>query len=184
MLIYHGSDVKFDQFDYNFIGKNGTSEGIGFYFSDNKAIAEAYTTGSGYIYTVNFQGKKQLDFNKLTINKTALKKYLLALYNSGIDYLSNYNDVEYFGINKILNEVVNSELESAENDVDLICGIIHGTGDTEKCLQILYKTLGYDSIVTEAEWGKQNIYIALVNDAINIINVENFKQHKNKYKHF
>lgn len=183
MLVFHGSDVKFDKFDYNFIGKNGTSEGIGFYFSDNKEIAKAYASGTscnkynnGYIYTVNFQGKKQLNFNKLTINKTALSKYLLALYNNDIDYLSNYNDVNYYGVNRVLAEAVNSEIEGSSNDVDLICGIIHGAGDTEKCLQILYKTLGYDSIITTADWGSQNIYIALVNDAIDIINIENFKQ--------
>lgn len=47
---------------------------------------------------------------------------------------------------------------------------------SEKKAKSYIKGFGYDSIVITADWGNQNIYIALVNDAIDIINIENFKQ--------
>jgi len=189
MIVYHGSPNKFNTFDYSCIGQNGTSEGIGFYCTDNKTIAEGYAKESrnngkyeGYLYTIEFNGKKSLSSTKRTITKSMLKKYLLTLQNNGIDYLSNYNDVEYYGVNKVLIEATEAENEASSNDVDLICSICHGSGNTEICLKTLYNTFGYDSIILQAEWGinditkeNQNLYIALVNEAIMIKNIENVR---------
>lgn len=172
LVVYHGSKNAFDKFDYNRIGQNGTSEGIGFYFTDSYDIAHHYSK-NGYLYTVEFNGQKPLSFESKTIKKNDLEKYLKKL-DSANGYLSNYGDVDYRGINAVLKEAVNCEYENNNNDVDLICGICHASGDTETCLTLLYKTLGYDSIITEADWGAgslskhQILYIALTNDIIKI----------------
>ena len=174
MQVYHGSKNKFNTFSYSFIRTNATSEGIGFYFTDNKEIAQSYAQ-DGFLYTVDFTGKNQLSHEKLTITKAKLKKFLKTLNseflqsnNEGIDYLSNYNDVNYYGIENVLREAVDVEYSNSKNDVDLIAGICNVSGNFELTLKTLYKSLGYDSIVLDAEWGNQKIYIATVNDVIKI----------------
>ena len=40
MLVYHGSKELFTEFSYSRIGTNGTTEGQGFYFTDNLQVAK------------------------------------------------------------------------------------------------------------------------------------------------
>jgi hypothetical protein len=175
MLVFHGSKELFDVFDYNKIGLNGTMEGKGFYFTDKSSIAEGYAQG-GVLYSVEFNGKKMLHSDKKTITRQHLKKYLKAL-DEKTGYLSNWGDKEYDGLEKVLNEAVRGEYENSDNDVDLISGIANASGDIEASLTLLYQLLGYDSIVVDAEWGNgQRIYIALTNDIIRIVDVEELKK--------
>ena len=176
MKVYHGSKANFDHFSYDYIRTNGTSEGIGFYFTDSKQIARGYAE-NGYLYTVYFQGKKPLSHNKKVITKTQLKKFLKAL-DQRHEHLSNYGDIEWEGYQKVLNKAVELEYNSSTNDVDMIAGISNACGSPETCMYTLYEVLGYDSIILDAEWGldeenvPQKLYIALVNDAITILEVE------------
>lgn len=171
-MVYHGSKEKFGKFDYNKVGKNGTSEGKGFYFTDKKAIAKGYGEG-GYLYTVQFSGKKRLSSAKKIITKNQLAKYLLHLHGA-TDYLTNWGDISYDGLDYLLNLAVEGEYECSDNDVEMISGICNASGDLEVALNLLYKLLGYDSIVIEdPEWGgEQKLYVALISDIIKIISVE------------
>lgn len=177
VTVYHGSNANFKTFDYSKIRTHGTSEGIGFYFTNNIEVAENYAN-NGYLYSVSFNGKKSLSSTKKTITKTMLKKYLKALEkhlkNSGEGFgiLDNYNDVERLGVERVVNEVIELEYYSNDNDVDLIASIYNVSGCNEAVLTILYNVLGYDCIILNAEWGEQTLYIALVNDIITIENVE------------
>lgn len=168
MLVYHGSKNLFDVFDYSKIGENGTMEGKGFYFTDSERIAKGYGQ-EGYLYTVEFSGKKSLSSDKKTISIQELKEYLKAL-DEKTDYLSNWGDVYSDGFEKVLNEAVYGEYDACDNDVDIISGIATASGDMEISLTLLYQLLGYDSIVLDANWGKSQhiIYIALTNDIIKI----------------
>lgn len=171
MMVYHGSDEKFDRFDYSKIGKNGTSEGKGFYFTDNKNIAKGYGE-NGYLYLVEFKGNKSLSIEEKTISIPQLKEFLIEL-NKLTDYLSNWGDIEYSGLDNVLNEAIKGEYYYADNDVDLITGICTASGDMEVSLNLLHRLYGYDSIIIEeAEWGEnQKIYIALIRDIIEIKDV-------------
>lgn len=176
MLVFHGSKELFNVFDYNKIGLNGTMEGIGFYFTNKRAVAESYAKGGGHLYTVEFNGKKMLHGDKKTITRQQLKDYLKAL-DEKTEYLSNWGDKEYEGFEKVLMEAVRGEYEQSENDVDLISGIVHASGNAEVSLTLLYQLLGYDSIVVDAEWGgSQRLYIALTNDIIKIVEVQEVKK--------
>lgn len=174
MIVYHGSKNLFSTFDYGRIGTNGTNEGKGFYFTDNVKVANGYAD-SGFLYSVEFSGKKSLSSDNKTITKSQLRKYLAKL-NKTTDYLSNWGDVNYSGITKILNEAVDGEYEGNDNDVDLICGICNASGNTETSLTLLYNMLGYDSIVLDADWGFQKLYIALTNDIIKIKKMDNLSE--------
>lgn len=171
MIVYHGSKEKFDVFDYHKIGSNGTSEGKGFYFTDNVDIAKNYGR-NGYLYTVDFHGKKSLHSEQKTITKEELKVYLLAL-NEETDYLSNWGDIAYEGVEKVINRAIQGEYEQSENDVDIIAGIANASGNMEISLSLVYSVLGYDSIIVDAEWGnEQRLYIALTNDIITILDIK------------
>jgi len=168
MIVYHGSLAKFEQFDASKMGLNGTSEGKGFYFTDTRHIAEGYGH-NGYLYTVEFNGKKPLSDTTLTVTKPELRKFLEALHKE-TEYLSNWGEVDYSGFNQVMEDALAGELDSSENDVDLIAGICNTSGNTGRALELVYEVLGFDSIITtEAQWGgEQTIYIALVNDIIEI----------------
>ncbi|MCR8994610.1 hypothetical protein [Brevibacillus laterosporus] len=177
-IVYHGSAMKFDRFDYDKIGKNATAEGFGFYFTSKKSIAENYAH-KGYLYTVEFMGKKSLSSTKKTITKNQLKKFLERLNETG-EYLSNYGDIKYEGFNDVLQNAVELEWENSNNDVDLICSICNAYGGKEEVLTELYNMFGYDHIQVNAEWGNSEdiencLFIATVNEAFKIINVEKFK---------
>lgn len=174
MIVYHGSKQLFEAFNYNKIGLNGTSEGKGFYFTDSIGVASRYGEG-GYLYTVEFNGKKSLSSDKKTITRQHLKKYLLALHEK-TDYLSNWGEIAYEGLEKVLNKAVREEYEQTDNDVDIVSGIANACGNMEVSLSLVYNMLGYDSIVLDAEWGNgQKLYIALTNDIIKIVDVKELK---------
>lgn len=175
MIVYHGSKELFKMFDYNKIGLNGTSEGKGFYFTDKIGIASGYGEG-GYLYTVEFSGKKSLSSDERTITREELKRYLLALHEE-TDYLSNWGEIAREGLDKILNKAVDGEYEYSDNDVDIISSITNASGNMEVSLLLVYKILGYDSIVLDAEWGSgQKLYIALTNDIIKFVDIKEFKK--------
>lgn len=174
MLVYHGSPNKFDKFDYNKIGENGTAEGFGFYFTDKKSIAENYA-GSGYIYTVELKGK-ELSGTEMTITEKQFRKLALHLNKKG-EYLSNFGEVAYDGLENVLRIAVETEYESSEDDAELIGGIINAYGDKEGVLQAAYKLLGYGFIKdNEPKWGHSNgnqtVYVALANEVIEVHKIE------------
>ena len=42
LVVHHGTDKEFYEFNYSSLGKNGTLFGIGFYFANNKNVASNY----------------------------------------------------------------------------------------------------------------------------------------------
>lgn len=157
------------------MGLNGTSEGFGFYFTDSKHIASGYAF-EGFLYTIEFLGKKSLSSTKKTITKQQLRK-LFARLDEMDNFLANYGEVDFDGYNKVMNEAVNSTYEWADDDVEMICGICNAYGGKEEPLQELYKLFGYDCIEVQSEWGSEphKIYIATVHESYKILSVEKFQ---------
>lgn len=172
MQVYHGSKNLFEVFDYNKIGENGTTEGKGFYFTDKLSIAKGYGQ-SGYLYTVELEGRKGLSSKNKEITRDELRKYLLEM-NSLNQYLSNWGDVLYSGLDSVVDDAVSGEYDASDNDVDMISAIAHASGNIEDALRLLNRMFGYDSItVNDAKWGSDHtVYIALVPEVIKIINIE------------
>ena len=171
MKYYHGSPNKFEIFDYNKIRTNGSSEGLGFYFTDNIDIAKGYGS-DGYLYCVKLKGKKPLSDNEKTITKDDLKMYIEELHMF-TNFLDNYGEIEYSGYDYVLNLALDSEYNYNDTDTEIISSIYNAVGENEKTITLLYELLGYDHILSKPTWGEnQNIYIALTNDIIEILNID------------
>lgn len=174
--VYHGSPSDFNTFSLKYLGTNGTAEGYGFYFTDKKHIAEGYSRGyegqqngeSGRLFECYLDIKKPLSDTEVTMTRAQFKKFLTELNNQvdadgePLDVLSNYGDVEWEGLNKVLNYAMEIEYDGSDSDVNLVHSIINGCGNMEVVFDVLRRTVGYDGIiVNEASWGgDQTIYIA------------------------
>ena len=186
-VVYHGSPADFNTFSLDYLGTNGTAEGYGFYFTDKKSIADRYSKGhegqqngeSGKLFEVYLDIKKPLSDTEVTMTRAQFKKFLTELNNhvdedgERLDVLSNYGDVEWEGLNKVLNYAMEVEYDGSDSDVNLVHSIINGCGDMKTVFDVLRKTTGYDGIiVNEASWGgDQTIYITFHPEQIK--NVDN-----------
>lgn len=167
MKLYHGSKNKFEKFSYKHIRENGTSEGIGFYLTNNKEIAERYGA-NGYLYEFEITEDKELSSKEITLTDLELRKLLLAL-DKKEQILSNWGDVEWEGLNSVLVTAIEN-LKDDTDDVELISGLCN-IGGFEEVLTTLYKELGYTHTRVEANWGNQIIYVAFVNDCLKLNSV-------------
>ncbi len=165
-IFYHGSENLFAEFAFDHIGKHGTSEGYGFYLTDNLEIAERYTEGNGYLYELDFHGVKSLNPNKRTITKTMFKKFVWSLEQKE-QFLMDYCDVDYYGIHTAI-ENAWELLKRNENDVDFVCEMCNAYGDKEYILSEVRRVLGFDHIRQSADWGNQTLVILLVPDIVTI----------------
>lgn len=172
---YHGSKEKFNQFNFSKMGINGTSCGKGTYFTTNKDVAIAYAQNS-YLYTVNLHINNSLFLNEKHITRKQLKKLFLHLYKLDEYHLSDYGDINYHGLEKVLLDAVEMTFVD-ECDVEMISGIANTIGSVEIANNALYEVLGYDSIiVTPRRIDDQTLYIALINDIIEIVTIEDLNR--------
>ena len=175
-VVYHGSPADFNTFSLDYLGTNGTAEGYGFYFTDKKSIAENYSRGhegqqnqeGGRLFEVYLDIKNPLSDTEVTMSRAQFRKFLTTLNKQvdadgePLDVLSNYGDVAWEGLNKVLNYAMEIEYDGSDSDVNLVHSIINGCGNMETVLRVLRETTGYDGIiVNEATWGgDQTIYLA------------------------
>ena len=181
-VVYHGSPADFNTFSLEYLGTNGTAEGYGFYFTDSKRIADGYSQrgqNPGKLFEVYLDIKKPLSDTKVTMTKAQFKKFLTELNKQvdadgeRLDILTNYGDVEWEGLNNVLNYAMELEYDGNDTDVDIVHSIINSCGNMEVVFDVLRKVTGYDGIIVkEAEWGgDQTIYVAFHPEQIK--NVDN-----------
>ena len=160
LVCYHGSPHKFNVFNYDKIGSQGTSEGFGFYFTSAKDIASGYATKrsvDGSLFEVFLNIRKPFSDTKKTISKKEIRDILLFLYKKDEYALSNYGDVEYAGVNSVLNEAV--EIESAsETDTQFVGSLINGgIAPIEEVLNAVRTVTGKDGVFTSWESDTKNV---------------------------
>ena len=175
MILYHGSKSKFEKFDLKKIGSlNGTSEGKGFYFTNNKQIASGYAE-NGFLYTINFKGKKSLSNDKKKLTRKQYEKLILELDQKG-EYLSNFGEKEYEGLENVLAYAM-EDYNNCDDDSELLGSIINAYGSSVDVLESVYNLFSYDHIYIEkAEWGNQTIVVALTPNCFEIVSVEEMKK--------
>lgn len=183
LIAYHGSPNNFEQFDYKNLGKNGSVHGYGFYFTDDFDIASRYKGDSGKVYETYIRIEQPLSIDQITINKAALKKLIRGIDQNEITavdepghwFLSNYADVDSYGVNKAVEAAANALLKYNDSDVELISDIIYTSGkEAELVYRIVKSELGYDGIITKSDLDNQgqssNIYIPFLPEQIKSIN--------------
>ena len=187
-VVYHGSPSDFNTFSLDYLGTNGTAEGYGFYFTDSKLIAEGYSKGregqqddqhKGKLFEVYLDIKKPLSDAEVTMSRAQFKKFLIELNKQTdvdgepLDILSNYGDVEWEGLNNVLNYAMEIEYDASDSDTNMIHSIINGCGDMKTVFRVLREVTGYDGIIVDkATWGgDQSIYLAFHPEQIK--NVDN-----------
>lgn len=139
--VYHGSPADFNVFDFGKVGKNGTAEGYGFYFTDNKELADEYKgTGNTREFYVDIQKplykSRSGGFAKWELediaNEYASRKNIDSLSKEDIDYFYNY-------------------LPSGVDILDAMIEKLHITdnADVKEFLNIVTEQTGYDGIISE-----------------------------------
>jgi hypothetical protein len=179
---YHGSDAKFNNFDYKFIGRNGRMLGAGFYFTTDKNTAKGY---GKYLYTCNLDIKKPCSYN----NKKPTKLQLIKLLTNIMNEESKEHEIDLFdttigstydsrtiGINSTLQQTSDLILKSSESLIDVQGDLIGMGNSVEHVNKSINKIFGYDSFVSNgyenAGKGGGIIYTVLLPNLIEIKSVE------------
>ena len=162
LTVYHGSPSKFTVFKHSKMNTHGNAHGRGFYFTEDKNMAEGYEKDGGQLLKGYLNIEKPLSEDKVTIKRPDLVKLIKAtcegeaqslVEDGGYDsirealpdtWVSNYVDTyNNTNINDVYREVANIIYSGNDNDVDIIAEITNGGAGTENTLLNTYKVLGY-----------------------------------------
>ena len=174
-VLYHGTPNEFTQFNYDFIGSNGTALGKGFYLTDSKDIASGYVGKDGKIMELYANIEKPLSLTEKNITKAQYKKFVKAVDKAtNGEYLTNYGEVDYEGYNAVLNRALN-DYEYDDNDVDLIHSVFNAGGMSwEEGFRLLKNTLGYDGVVQQNFNGTgTNVFVPTLPEQIKSVTNQN-----------
>lgn len=174
-VLYHGTPNEFTQFNYDFIGTNGTAFGKGFYLTDDINIAKSYTGNNGNVMELYANITNPMSLKEITISKNDFKKFVSEIAKQDEYWIYDYGDIDREGFNKVLNYAVDLNYDGETNDVDLIHGILNtSTLGWEEGFRVLNKTLGYDGVIAnEFGEGKSNVYVPFFPEQIKAITNEN-----------
>ncbi|MDX9860928.1 MAG: hypothetical protein RBS99_08410, partial [Rhodospirillales bacterium] len=159
--VWHGGADGFNVFSWSKMGQQGTTEGKGFYFSNDKDLASGYADRhGGRLMRVFLRSGKPIDGDKLTFTRTQLTRILRDIHNrseqadEGSSPLWNFGDISYEGIDNVIRGAVNNLMQYSEDDVSLIGGLINGGFDPEYTYDSVYKVTGKTGIAEANAWGK------------------------------
>ena len=165
LTVYHGSPSKFTVFDHNRMNAHGNSHGRGFYFTEDKNMAEGYEKDGGQLLKGYLNIEKPLSEEKVTIKKPDLLKLIKAtceaeakalVEDGGYDsvrealpdtWVSNYVYTYGMSMNDAYREVANIIYSDADNDVDIIAEVTNGGAGNENTLKLTHDILGYDGVI-------------------------------------
>ena len=154
------------------MGKQGRTEGSGFYFTDRKDIAQGYAREEGgKLFEVYLDIKKPMSLEQRKITSKQLNDVLEEVLKKDREALGNYGgDINSIG-KENTKKIARDILETNETDVDLISDMINsGILPPQEINDIFRKVSGYDGIITKwpANPGEKpvNLFIALSPDQI------------------
>lgn len=164
LKVYHGSPNRFTIFDPERINTHGAAEGRGFYFTDNRNMAEGYTHNTDNVYEGYLNITKPLDLEKRTLTAAQVKKLLRALDPTGDDIISNYSDGAGYPskawYNRALNDATREIINDCDNDADILAEIANSGGGDGEVLSAVRNTLGYDGYIAEDKYEGAKVYVA------------------------
>ena len=164
-MVYHGSSAEFDEFSYEFIGKHGSAEGQGIYFTDSVQMASGYTDGyGGKLYAGWLKIENPLSNDKKTMTRAKLKKLISMIDTGGDGIISGYarNTSDYGKpsfYQRELETTANAVYAGNANDAEMIAEIANGSGGMAYVAPYLRK-LGYDGYVVKGKYTDATVYVA------------------------
>jgi hypothetical protein len=180
MVVYHGSPSKFTVFSHSKINSHGNAHGRGFYFTENKSLAEHFEKGDGQLLEGYLDIKKPLSEDKVTIKKSDVVKLIKAVcekeaenlvadggYKSTKEaildtWVSNYADTYSNSMSYVYREVADI-LYTNDNDLELVAEITNAVGGSEIVLPTIRDLLGYDGVIYENDYGTHE-YVSLASE--------------------
>lgn len=176
-VLYHGTNGNFDTFDISKVGTNGTSEGYGFYLTDDRDTALGYQKeGQGKVIEAYVNMKKPIDVKQGVFNTkdmgNIIKKVVDAETKSDPEntadykdsFLSNFVDTYSMPYEQAVAETARMLVDGNETAVDQVAELSNVSGSKEATLAAVRDVTGYDGIKSEGFSGEGqgggNIYIA------------------------
>lgn len=170
LRVYHGSPAMFTEFSYQFMSRNGSSEGQGIYFTQNKDMAEGYTKKGGQLLEGYLSIKKPLSDSEITLTPTEVKRLIQAVDPTGDDVLVNYDSAGGMGYpsktwyNRALADTVSSCMEYCNSDSEILANIANSGAGAETVLLTAKRVLGYDGYIVDGKYENSTVYVAFASD--------------------
>lgn len=170
LRVYHGSPAIFTEFSYQFMSRNGSSEGQGIYFTQNKDMAEGYTKKGGQLLEGYLSIKKPLSDSEITLTSTEVKRLIQAVDPTGDDVLVNYDSAGGMGYpsktwyNRAIADAVSSCMEYCESDSEILANIANSGAGSETVLLTAKRVLGYDGYIVDGKYENSTVYVAFASD--------------------
>lgn len=164
--VYHGSQAQFTEFSADFMSMHGSMEGQGFYFTDNRSMAEGYKRDGGQLLEGYLNISKPLSDSEVTMTKAELKKLLKAVDPTGDDVVINYDPTGGMGYpskawyNRALAATVEQIYSTSDSDSEILADVANsgaGAGATTKAAR---RALGYDGYIVKGKYDDATVYVA------------------------
>ena len=164
--VYHGSQAQFTEFSADFMSMHGSMEGQGFYFTDNRSMAEGYKRDGGQLLEGYLNISKPLSDSEVTMTKAELKKLLKAVDPTGDDVVINYDPTGGMGYpskawyNHALAATVEQIYSTSDSDSEILADVANsgaGAGATTKAAR---RALGYDGYIVKGKYDDATVYVA------------------------
>ena len=181
LVVYHGSPSKFTVFSHEKMNTHGNAHGRGFYFTENKNLAEGYEKDGGQLLKGYLNIENPMSEEKVTIKKSNLIKFIRAtceaegqslVDNDGYDnlaqalkdtWISGYVYTYGMSIENAYKEVANIIYSGNDNDVDIIAEITNAGAGAENVLGKVKDILGFDGVIYTNEQGSHE-FVSLVSN--------------------
>jgi hypothetical protein len=175
--VYHGSSAQFTKFSADFMSKNGSSEGQGFYFTDLKTMAQGYEKDGGQLLEGYLDIKNPLSDSEVTLSNAEVKRLIMAIDPTGDDLVLNYDSRGGMGYpsrtwyNRAVNDTLRMTMETSESDSEILAELANGMGNPGAVLKAAREVLGYDGYIVEGKYDDATVYVAF--DSSQFKNVDN-----------
>lgn len=115
LVMYHGTGADFAKFGYEFADEGASAYGMGFYFTSAPHTASGYAAGEyPNVMPVYLNIKKPLPSNYTRLlNRAQLRKIIMMAPDLD-DALTNFGDVNYMGMERLMSEVIDQFEDSAD----------------------------------------------------------------------
>ena len=165
-VVYHGSGAEFTEFSYAYMSTHGSMEGQGFYFTDNKTMAEGYQKNGAKLMQGYLDIKKPLSDSKVTLKRSELTKLIKAIDPTGDDVVLNYDPMGGKGYpsrawyNRSLSATVDAIYNSSDSDSEILADLANSGAGTEMVVRKAREVLGYDGYIVDDKYDNTTVYVA------------------------